>query len=56
MMTVRGLVHIFSGHELVEPVKILEIHMPFFTMTGMENINQIAMLICVQTILVTVRY
>ena len=54
MTMVRGLVHIFNGHELVEPVRILEIPMHFFTMNGMEDTNKIAMLTCVQTILATV--
>ena len=55
MLMIHGLVLTSIGHVLVDLVKRSETNMLFSGTTGMEKIKLIVMLICVQTILVTVR-
>ena len=54
MLMIHGLVLTSIGHVLVVLVKRSETNMLFSGTTGMEKIKLIVMLICVQTILVTV--
>ena len=54
MLMIHGLVLTSIGHVLADLVKRSETNMLFSGTTGMEKIKLIVMLICAQTILVTV--
>ena len=54
MLMIHGLVLTSNGHVLVDLVRRLETNMLYSGTTGMEKTKLIVMLICVQTILVTV--